>query len=138
MTKPCGVRSPDDVWQCALPANHAPTIHASHRFEDKTWNIWPDGARTYSRPPRDSMQLRHCLLCQWEWIGPLGGSCNVCGDPGKQGPLGWPAYHASEYGLSFRTTPAAMADELEVCRRARWPWWRRWRESLATWWHAPR
>jgi len=131
--KPCGVRSPDGVYACELPRNHAPTIYASHRFEDLTWVIWLDGTTGYSPPPaRDIPQLRHCLPCQREWIGPVGGPCS-CGGPGRQGPLGWIApsddqsgYQASEYGLSFRTTQEAIAAEDKAVRRARLPWWRRW------------
>ena len=129
MTNCCAVRSPDGVYACELAQNHAPTIHASHRFQDVVWVVWLDGKSTYSPPPRENPQLRHCMPCSREWIGPVGGPCDSCEGPGRIGPLGWTPYRASEYSLSFRTTPRAIATEDEAVRRARIPWWRRWWRS---------
>src|SRR3990172_11509530 len=94
----CGVRSPDGVYACELLRNHAPTIYASHRFQDVVWVVWLDGTSTYSPPPQENPQLRHCVPCSREWIGPVNGLCDSCEGPGRIGPLGW-ACPPSRYSI---------------------------------------
>ena len=114
----CAVPSPDGVYTCELPWGHAPSIYASHRFQDVAWSVWLDGTNTYSPPPRDNPQLRHCVPCSREWIGPVGGPCDSCEGPGRIGPLGW-ACPPSRHSIKGD-------GEDEIVRPPRVPWWRRW------------